>query len=761
MKKLIIFACILCLSANVFAQKPKRSNVVFTAEKIAELKQRIKQDTEVAAAWNEILARADNELNRKHLGSADYLAIAYLVTKEKKYAEQAKSILLDLTSRENWYDKEMMARNPPWHSHLGLAHNGYNAAILYDGIYDYLSSSERIQIANDLVRLAVVPSVIDWVNEPTRIHSLNLMGHNWWAACVSLGAILGMSVQHEVPEVKDWIENANKAMTQWYAFNGDVLQYKQKTFDPEGGMYESFGYSDYGFKEAMLFRLAWMNTNPEKTPPAIPEIAKAPNFFIQMSYPTTQLMYNVNFGDGSMTKPAMEAMTMLKAVGVKDKNLDWYLGQVTQRGIQNAFSMNTPMGIVFNPKIANVPETPDLPNTQLFSSYGIAAMRDSWENDATLLAVKSGFTWNHAHADANSFILFHKGHDIIKDAGNCNYGNPDYPKYFFQSRAHNVVLFNSEGQPTEQQYGGSPLRGNLYHLLDGGSFKYILANGTGPVAKNFSRNFRHFLWIDNVIYIVDDLKTYETGKFEWLWHPGGEAKKDGMDISITRDNSSVLIRPLYPETLIRTGFTHDFPEKMQLTAIEAPKARGEKGEMETYYSVSYPENVRKVKAVNAIILKDAPEDKNLPEIEKIEGKDWIGLRVKNKGMITDIYINRLADGSLMHLNSCIQADGWDTDAYMFAVQYKEGSNPAAYENLFVGYGSYLRRKNQTYFASLSKLFVIQKQNEKGIDVEIDGQPMVDAFFYNKNKPVFVNLNKEKTTFSYKDGLTNITYGLNK
>lgn len=43
-------------------------------------------------------------------------------------------------------------------------------------------------------------------------------------------------------------------------------------------------------------------------------------------------------------------------------------------------------------------------------------MRDSWDKDATMLAVKSGMTWNHSHADANSFIIFHKGTDIIKDA---------------------------------------------------------------------------------------------------------------------------------------------------------------------------------------------------------------------------------------------------------------------------------------------------------------------------------------------------------
>ena len=51
------------------------------------------------------------------------------------------------------------------------------------------------------------------------------------------------------------------------------------------------------------------------------------------------------------------------------------------------------------------------------------------------------------------------------------------------------------------------------------------------------------------------------------------------------------------------------------------------------------------------------DEKELPEIEKREGKNWIGLRIRNKGKITDIYINQLADGRLMHSNSWIEADG--------------------------------------------------------------------------------------------------------
>lgn len=114
------------------------------------------------------------------------------------------------------------------------------------------------------------------------------------------------------------------------------------------------------------------------------------------------------------------------------------------------------------------------------------------------------------------------------------------------------------------------LRGYLHYLLDADNVKYVLANGTGPYSDQFSRNFRHFLWIDDVIYMIDDLKTYDVGHFEWLWHPGGEAEKRGIDLNITNGNSSVVVRPLYPRLLAKSDFVHDYPEDLYWEEVEAP-----------------------------------------------------------------------------------------------------------------------------------------------------------------------------------------------
>ena len=744
------FIFLFFFSMFISAQKIKHPSLVFTPEKIQQAKQRIKSDTLFDGGWKEIKKVVDENLKKNDLTKCDFLALAYLMTDNKKYAEKVRDILVKTVRGATWSNNsEMLARKPVWHSDLQLAHKCNISALAYDAIYNMLTDAERKEIAAGLYKLGVEPSLGDWFLDPTRIHSLNSMGHNWWTSCVCNGGLLALSLQNELPQAREAANKLYDQLPEWFAFAGDELQNKPKTCDVAGGMYESVNYANFGISEAFLYRLSWQNAHPGEKQNEIPEIANAQNFFMQVCYPRTGILNSVNFGDSHKNITGENTVVLLDALGVKDKNMLWYLNQIEQRQTRDGYFASTPIGFLYWPDTKAVPKLPDLPQSKLFEDFGWATMRTSWEKDATMLAVKSGHTWNHSHADANSFIIFHNGVDIIKEAGNCFYPFPEYKDYFFQSRAHNVVLFNGEGQPTEQQYHGSMLDGHLSDLLDGGNIKYILANGTGPVAKNFIRNFRNFLWIDNVIYIMDDLKTYNTGKFEWLWHPSGEVKKNGFDLNVREGKSAVAIRPLYPECLAPSNFLHDYPDNMYVEEIQAPDEKDLK-KKESYYSFHYPNELNSVKGLTAIILKDSANDKNLPQIEKIDGKNWMGIRVHNKGKVTDIIINQLADGKIMHSNSWIWAEGWETDAYMFAVSYPEGGKPENTSEVFVAYGSALRRGDVSYFASLSKASFISKNNGNRTELYISGQPLINVTLYSLIKPRQLTVNGKKADVSYQE-----------
>ena len=64
---------------------------------------------------------ADEQLQKKNLSKADYLALAYLMTDEKKYADKLKEILLDVIKEDTWGSEEMLARIPVSVSYTHLA----------------------------------------------------------------------------------------------------------------------------------------------------------------------------------------------------------------------------------------------------------------------------------------------------------------------------------------------------------------------------------------------------------------------------------------------------------------------------------------------------------------------------------------------------------------------------------------------------------------------------------------------------------------
>ncbi len=726
------------------AQTIKHPSLLFTPDRVKAAMKRCDTDTAQASAWHSILERADAELERSDVRSLQYPALAYQATGERKYANKVVDILKSTAKVDSWADAEMMMRNPAWRSELQMAHRAFQLAVGYDAVYDCLTPTERKEIAQGLWCLAVEPLLGDWILEPTRIHSLNSMGHNWWSSCVGMGGLLALAISNELPEAREAAQRAVELLPEWFDFAGDQVQRKSRSFDRDGGMYESINYASFGITEALLLRMAWLNSHPGAKLESLPQMAQLSDFFCHVAYPRTGMLYSINFGDSHKNVTGESSMLLAYAMGEENPNTLWYVNQLEPGQHWEGFPRHYPMGFLYTPDLNKAPVTPTLPKEQLWEDFGWATMRDSWAPDATMLAVKCGATWNHAHADAASLILFHKGVDIIKDAGNCSYGKPEYRNYFFQSDAHNVVKFNGKGQSAYQQYHGTLLPGSLSGIVAGDRMRYLMADATGPTADNFARNQRHYLWVGSVLLVIDDLKTHEAGQFEWLWHPGGETRKVGGDLVVTNGDASAIIRPLYPQPLAPSNYVHDYPEMLYWDVLQGPTEdlRG----TEDYYSLKLPGQHDRIKAVTAIILKDSPDQRDLPTIEKREGKDWIGLRITEGGKVTDVYINQLADGRLMHLNSWIEADGWSTDAYLLAISPDEQ---------LIVYGSALRRDGLTHFSSLSKLNLLAERSGTALSLHATGQPRLHFSLCPSSRPSTLTLNGTPTPITLSDGLITI------
>ncbi|MDF9799334.1 hypothetical protein OKW21_004597 [Catalinimonas alkaloidigena] len=727
MKKAIVLSLCFMVAFQTLAEA--RDYFLYTDENITYLKNQINTDPQIKRLWDKNYKEARELLKKERLGANDckLLGLVYRMTDETKYAEAIKKILQDYVSRETWESEQLLSRTPSWQGGLKTSHTSFYIAIGYDCIYDYLSAEERQQIAAEFVRVGIDPAREDWLLPASSFHTFDTMGHNWWSACVYMAGISALAVREEIPEATEWVREIAATASEWVNFAGSVLQNKPPTFDQDGGFYESVNYANYGVSQYLLFRYALQEVWPEEPQLELPVLDKIGDFFIDVCYYVKDgSVLSLPFGDTGILISGQETVNLLWKLGYQKERYAWYLKKVSQRdGNQKLPKLDSPEDLALLPDLPALPAdyVPDMPTSHLYEDMGWASLRNSWEDNASLLAIKSGFTWNHAHADAGSFVIFHKGKYIITESGKSSYGNPLYTEYYCQSEAHNVVLFKGQGQNRRDPYYGVVNSGSLHNLLEGQNFKYVMANASGPYAHILARNYRHFIWVGDVILVIDDLLAHESGKFEHLIHYNGESERNGRDLSIKDGESEVLVRPLFPETFPVGGLPHDFPEQIRLEEKLGYKDHHPE-ERQPYWSISPAEETQRTKFITAILLKTDDNQDQLPEIERFQGDNFIGVSITQDNETTELYFNLKADGRLKHRNSVNDMNGWETDAYLTVLKFDEGadkSNPDHLKEVFIGHGSYLRRDSQVLMHALSKYTALVEDINGKAEVIFQGQ----------------------------------------
>ena len=145
------------------------------------------------------------------------------------------------------------------------------------------------------------------------------------------------------------------------------------------------------------------------------------------------------------------------------------------------------------------------------------------------------------------------------------------------------------------------------------------------LSRYFRKHHRHFLWLDGFILIYDDVECYETGDVAFLLHalPG---------------NTFRMLSPAWEET--RTGWKHSGNETVSYTA---------------YHTATDEEHHAKFCGI--ILLDESLE----PVMEDVTD----GWRITAGNTV--VYINRRADGKIVHRNCINVMDGIVTDAELLAV----------------------------------------------------------------------------------------------
>ncbi len=597
-----------------------------------------------------------------------------------------------------------------WRSDLWTADCALGLAQAMDFASASLTDAERAAWSTKILACGVRPVLDEWIDPRRRIHVLDSMGHNWWSVCVG-GASVALALlpaSVEESERTRLLERVADGFVEFFNYPGNVLQNKQRTFGRAGEFIESIGYLDYTLQPLVLLFDVLRRQGRRDLPAELPGLARVCDYYLASVQPLGDRVQRINFGDmgsgsdtvGSYNHHPTPVWLWLAREYRRDG-----LFHLVRRAHGAPFDSTA---FLLWPEDMPGESFADAPGDAIFPDIGVAILRDGHGPRDALLAVKTGEKWNHNQSDAASFILSAAGREWIFDPGTTEYSHPLHAAYFKGSLAHNVVLPDGREQDREFDDSGVKLMGTIPTRLFAPGYRYLLADACGPWEGVYQRYYRHFLWLDRFVVVVDDLQT-RAAPAEWtsLLHHEGEA-------GIAADLSSVDLRQ--GEETMRVHLCHPRPSKIDFG--EGHRSRilpgGRKYEYELttkpYLRVHYAGGERRKKLIQVFALPDAPA----ATVSSDHRGPVARVTIATAGGTWEIGCNEDADGRVMHLNSWVKADAVETDAFLYAVKRDAGG---AVERAALHNGSRLIVDGRMWFSALLKADALVEPHAGGARVQ--------------------------------------------
>lgn len=454
------------------------------------------------------------------------LALAYSLTGERRYAQQAKEYLLALAGWDKWHEYDKATNN------LSLPHFTIGAAVTYDEIEHLLSDEERAQVRAAILDLGLRPMSY-WFGRRLD-HNITVL--------MNVGMVVGyLAIGDELPYLDKYFVTP-LADLRWY------LAQREEGTTTEGLLYTSYAMN-YLLTVAAQIRRATGND----------ELLQSP--FIASTLPELFLYFRGSQGGLANLSDARHedgsASIMAHLVSEHAHPIAAWLIHRYHRDNRNMLLYLTRDVAVASPTDLG------LPPSKVFAPMGWAALRSGWGDDDTLLAfTASASAVGHNHFDQNHFILNVGGEWLLTDPGYQNY-SPGAENFFTNATlGHNALLVNGQGQEVKGQ-------ARIVDAFLAPGFAAVAGDATGGYAGRLQR------WVRTVVFVkpwylllVDEIVPNESGDaLELLFHTcaamtragrplavGEEFADQGAGIEIVGQQARVALFVAQPE---RPRFRHE------------------------------------------------------------------------------------------------------------------------------------------------------------------------------------------------------------
>ena len=188
-------------------------------------------------------------------------------------------------------------------------------------------------------------------------------------------------------------------------------------------------------------------------------------------------------------------------------------------------------------------------------------------------------SFNHSHGDQNSFVVYGYGEPLLIDSGYYDwYNSPHDKEWTRQTKAHNCVIVNGEGQPIHDKSA----TGEILRHFTSPRFDYTCGDATTAYKGKLKRFERHILYLrPDAFLIYDELEAPEPGAFTWCLHAEEEmaVRAEENAVVVARGAAKCLVRFLTPEKLtfeqsdqFTTRSTRDLKDEWHVYATADAKA---------------------------------------------------------------------------------------------------------------------------------------------------------------------------------------------
>ena len=242
-------------------------------------------------------------------------------------------------------------------------------------------------------------------------------------------------------------------------------------------------------------------------------------------------------------------------------------------------------------------------------------------------------SWNHSHADQNSFVLEAFGKALLIDSGYYPwYGSPHDRTWTRQTRAHNALLFNGKGQGV----WNAAANGRIIAFAHTEDFDYTAGDATAAYQQQthalpelcafdqgVQRAVRHVVFArPNVFVILDDVQTEKPASIQFLLHAWHR-----FDIDEARRILTVTNQPAQAQIHLLEPGPVAFSQTDQFSAAPEQKPHFADRAPDQWHLTCSLEPTTPARRLLTVIVVGRESEAASVQVERLESENRLGARV--------------------------------------------------------------------------------------------------------------------------------------